>query len=59
ALHLGPAFYRHRQVQTLLDQVSAGRDYAELAHEMDDAHWHRIGMEAGGHLAPSTQEYAP
>ncbi|KAB7769101.1 DUF4123 domain-containing protein [Xanthomonas maliensis] len=56
ALHLGPGFYRHRQVQALLEQVSAGEDYTELANQLDDAHWQGIGMEAGNFQAPSTQE---
>ncbi|QEO98569.1 DUF4123 domain-containing protein [Xanthomonas oryzae] len=56
AVHLGPGFYRHRQVQALLDQVSAGEDYTELANQVDDAHWQGIAMETGNFLAPSTQE---
>ncbi|OLI06933.1 hypothetical protein DXO369_18460, partial [Xanthomonas oryzae pv. oryzae] len=56
AVHLGPGFYRHRQVQALLEQVSAGEDYTELANQVDDAHWQGIAMETGNFLAPSTQE---
>ncbi|WP_229690173.1 hypothetical protein [Xanthomonas oryzae] len=43
-------------MQALLEQVSAGEDYTELANQVDDAHWQGIAMETGKFLAPSTQE---
>lgn len=56
AIQLGPDFYRHDKVQALLKQASEGHDYGELAHQLDDAQWHRIGLEAGTTRAQSAQE---
>lgn len=45
AITLGPDFHKHKYVQVLLEKTSKGADYDELAYQLDDADWDRIGLE--------------
>lgn len=45
AITLGPDFHKHKHVQVLLEKTGKGADYDELAYQIDDTDWHRIGLE--------------